>query len=91
MPRRFKLRGGRNGHKIAPAWGDSIKMTAGQRSGDRDLRILEAFADGVPLEELASRYGLSRDRIGTILRAERLKVEVSPLPEYRRLRTAWKR
>lgn len=54
------------------------------------MRILEAFADGVPLEELASRYGLSRDRIGTILRAERLKLEVSPQPEYRRLRAALK-
>jgi Mor family transcriptional regulator len=66
-------------------------MTAGQRSGDRDLRILEAFADGASVEELAVRYGLSRERIGTIIRAERLKIEVSPLPEYRALRTSWKR
>lgn len=65
-------------------------MTAGQRSGDRDLRILEAFADGVPLEELALRHGLSRERIGTIIRSERLKIEVSPLPEYRALRAGLK-
>jgi len=69
-------------------WGDS--MTHGQRSGDRDLRILQAFADGAPVEELAVRFGLSRERVGTIIRAERLKVEVSPLPEYRALRTAMK-
>lgn len=66
-------------------------MTAGQRSGDRDLRILEAFAEGASVEELAIRHGLSCERIGTIIRAERLKVEVSPLPEYRALRTAGKR
>lgn len=66
-------------------------MTIGQRSGDRDLRILEAFADGVSVDELAIRYGVSRERIGTIIRAERLKVEVSPLPEYRQLRTVLKR
>ena len=70
------------------AWGDS--MTNGQRSGDRDLRILQAFAEGAPVEELAVRFGLSRERVGTIIRAERLKVEVSPLPEYRALRTAMK-
>jgi hypothetical protein len=68
--------------------GDS--MTNGQRSGDRDLRILQAFADGAPVEELAVRFGLSRERVGTIIRAERLKVEVSPLPEYRALRSAMK-
>ena len=69
-------------------WGDS--MTNGQRSGDRDLRILQAFAEGAPVEELAVRFGLSRERVGTIIRAERLKVEVSPLPEYRALRTGMK-
>jgi Mor family transcriptional regulator len=79
---------GRSGRKIALTWGDS--MTNGQRSGDRDLRILQAFAEGAPVEELAVRYGLSRERVGTIIRAERLKVEVSPLPEYRALRTAMK-
>ena len=77
----------RSRRKITP-WGDS--MTNGQRSGDRDLRILRAFADGAPVEELAVRFGLSRERVGTIIRAERLKVEVSPLPEYRALRTALK-
>jgi Mor family transcriptional regulator len=75
------------GGKSVP-WGDS--MTNGQRSGDRDLRILQAFAEGAPVEELAVRFGLSRERVGTIIRAERLKVEVSPLPEYRALRTALK-
>jgi Mor family transcriptional regulator len=79
----------RAGLKLGVTWGES--MTAGQRSGDRDLRILEAFAEGTSVEELAIRYGLSRERVGTIIRAERLKVEVSPLPEYRRLRTALKR
>lgn len=54
------------------------------------MRILRAFADGAPVEELAVRFGLSRERVGTIIRAERLKVEVSPLPEYRALRTALK-
>jgi hypothetical protein len=77
----------RPGGKSQP-WGDS--MTNGQRSGDRDLRILQAFADGAPVEELAVRFGLSRERVGTIIRAERLKVEVSPLPEYRALRSAMK-
>ena len=66
-------------------------MRPGQRSGDRDFRILQAFADGASVEELAVRYGLSPERVGTIIRAERLKVEVSPLPEYRALRTAPKR
>lgn len=55
------------------------------------MRILEAFAEGASVEELAIRHGLSCERIGTIIRAERLKVEVSPLPEYRALRTAGKR
>ena len=40
------------------------------------------------MEELAVRFGLSRERVGTIIRAERLKVEVSPLPEYRAMRTS---
>jgi len=65
-------------------------MTAGQRSGDRDKRILEAYADGASIEELAVRHRLSRERIGTIIRSERLKIEVSPLPEYRALRLAMK-
>jgi len=61
-------------------------MAAGQRSGDRNLRILEAFLGGTPVQELAERYQLSRDRIGVIVRAERLKIEVSPMMEYRQLR-----
>src|SRR3569833_1052164 len=69
-------------------WGDT--MTKGKSSGDRDLRILQAFAEGAPVEELAVRFGLSRERVGTSIRAERLNVEVSPLPEYRALRTAMK-
>ena len=70
-------------------WGDS--MAAGQRSGDRDLRILEAFLGGVSVQDLAEHYKLSRDRIGVIVRAERLKIEVSPMVEYRERRAALKR
>lgn len=61
-------------------------MAAGQRSGDRNLRILEAFLSGTSVQELADRYQLSRDRIGVIVRAERLKIEFSPVVEYRQLR-----
>ena len=66
-------------------------MAAGQRSGDRNLRILEAFLGGESVQDLAQRYQLSRERIGVIVRAERLKVEVSPMVEYRQLRGALKR
>ena len=66
-------------------------MAAGQRSGDRNLRILEAFLGGVSVQDLAERYQLSCDRIGVIVRAERLKVEVSPMVEYREMRAALKR
>jgi Mor family transcriptional regulator len=66
-------------------------MAAGQRSGDRNLRILEAFLNGASVQELAERYQLSCDRIGVIVRAERLKIEVSPMSEYRQLRVALKR
>ena len=66
-------------------------MAAGQRSGDRNLRILEAFLKGASVQELAERYQLSHDRIGVIVRAERLKIEVSPMSEYRQLRVALKR
>jgi Mor family transcriptional regulator len=66
-------------------------MAAGQRSGDRNLRILEAFLNGTSVQELAERYRLSRERIGVIVRAERLKIEVSPMIEYRQLRGAAKR
>ena len=66
-------------------------MAAGQRSGDRNLRILEAFLNGASVQELAERYQLSLDRIGVIVRAERLKIEVSPMSEYRQLRVALKR
>jgi Mor family transcriptional regulator len=66
-------------------------MAAGQRSGDRNLRILEAFLGGTPVQELAEHYRLSRERIGVIVRAERLKIEVSPMMEYRQLRGATKR
>mgnify|MGYP003350269129 CR=1 FL=1 len=65
-------------------------MAAGQRSGDRNLRILEAFLSGTPVQELADRFHLSRDRIGVIVRTERLKVEVSPTMEYRYLRDVLK-
>ena len=30
-------------------------MAAGQRSGDRNLRILEAFLSGTPVQELADQ------------------------------------
>ena len=65
-------------------------MAAGQRSGDRNLRILQAFMSGTPVQDLAERYQLSRDRIGVIVRAERLKIEVSPMHEYRELRASLK-
>ena len=38
-------------------------MAAGQRSGDRNLRILEAFLSGTPVQELADRFHLSREMV----------------------------
>src|SRR6185312_15606688 len=80
----IQLPSARARNRLVDGWGES--MAAGQRSGDRNLRILEAFLSGTSVQELADHYQLSRDRIGVIVRAERLKIEVSPMVEYRQLR-----
>ena len=53
----------------------------------RNLEMLAAAEAGASLSELAAKYGLQAKTIRQILTAERHKRSVSPLPDYRRLRT----
>ena len=58
-----------------------------QRNIERDRKIHEAFEAGLGLEQLSKTYGLSCERIGKIITAERHKIAVSPAPFYRAIRS----